>query len=153
MVMDFNLFIYSPSCLKLYAFVLQRMVIFIFCVSIAGKLQAGFSGKKIAKCYNSQIDICKIEILQIYILGNKVSCKILAWIRPSCKIGNLRSRYIAKFQPWIRPCCIISNLHCEYLGKFVLERLSCIKESWNHGTILFIATTLLMHKITSMLMI
>ena len=94
---------------------LQRMVIFIFYVSFSGKLQAGFSGKKIAKCYNSQIHICKIEILQIYILGNMVSCKILAWIRPCCKIGNF---------------------YFEYLGKFVLERLSCIKESWHHGTIL-----------------
>ena len=37
-----NLFIYSPSCLKLYAFWLQKMVIVIFYVSIAGKLQAGF---------------------------------------------------------------------------------------------------------------
>ena len=41
-VFDLNLFIYSPSSLKLYAFWLQRMVIAIFYVSIAGKLQAGF---------------------------------------------------------------------------------------------------------------
>ena len=42
MVFDLYLFIYSPSCLQLYAFWLQRMVIVIFYVSIAEKLQAGF---------------------------------------------------------------------------------------------------------------
>ena len=42
MVLDLNLCIYLPSCIKLYAVVLQRMVISVFYVSIAGKLQAGF---------------------------------------------------------------------------------------------------------------
>ena len=41
-VLDLNLCIYLPSCLKLYAVVLQRMVISVFYVSIAGKLKAGF---------------------------------------------------------------------------------------------------------------
>ena len=40
MVLDLNLFIYLPSCLKLYAVVLQRMVISVLYVSIPGKLQA-----------------------------------------------------------------------------------------------------------------
>ena len=109
-VFDLNLFIYSPSCLKLYAFWLQIMVIVIFYVSIAGKLKAGFlqeiklqdvkitrqifSRQKIAtNLFNSKCNfflLLQISYLELCHLANL----------PSWKLTDLQSYYLANLHSW-----------------------------------------------------